>query len=252
MAGMPFTGSHPAAVLPLMRWGLPPSALVIGSMAPDLPYYLPTPVHSGTTHSLAGIVGADLLLGLAVFAVWHALLAPFAIAVGPAALRARLHPPAPDRARPALRAVRLVAALAVGAATHVAWDSFTHVGRWGPDHIGWLADSHAGLPGYRWAQYASGLVGAAAIALWLVRWWRATPATPHRPGAPRFVTVTSWTLVALATATGALIAALPALREADPRGAVFLAITRGGGAALVTAILCATLTLALQRRDVPS
>jgi hypothetical protein len=29
---MPFTGSHPAAVLPLMRW-LPPSALVTGSMA---------------------------------------------------------------------------------------------------------------------------------------------------------------------------------------------------------------------------
>ncbi|MDQ7908342.1 DUF4184 family protein [Phytohabitans sp. ZYX-F-186] len=42
---MPFTGSHPAAVLPLVRWGLPPAALVIGSMVPDLPYYLPTPVN---------------------------------------------------------------------------------------------------------------------------------------------------------------------------------------------------------------
>ena len=36
---MPFTGSHPAAVLPFLRSGLPPSALVIGSMAPDFPYY---------------------------------------------------------------------------------------------------------------------------------------------------------------------------------------------------------------------
>ena len=40
---MPFTGSHPAVVLPLLRIGMPASALVIGSLTPDLPYYLPTP-----------------------------------------------------------------------------------------------------------------------------------------------------------------------------------------------------------------
>ena len=38
---MPFTGSHAAAVLPFARSRLPASALVIGSVAPDLPYYLP-------------------------------------------------------------------------------------------------------------------------------------------------------------------------------------------------------------------
>jgi len=240
---MPFTGSHPAAVLPLVRLGLPPSALVIGSMVPDLPYYLPAPVGSGTTHSLTGVVAADPLLGLAVLAVWHALLAPFAVAIGPAAFRGRLHPPTPRHARPAIRAVLLVVALAAGAATHVAWDSFTHIGRWGPAHIAWLAESHAGVPGYRWAQYAGGVVGAAAIALWLARWWRTTPATARRPAAPRVVAVASWTLIALAAATGALVAAFPALRDTDLREAGFLAITRGGGAALVTALLCALLTL---------
>jgi hypothetical protein len=34
---VPFTGSHPAAVLPFLRWSMPASALVIGSMAPDFP-----------------------------------------------------------------------------------------------------------------------------------------------------------------------------------------------------------------------
>ncbi|MGN9909681.1 DUF4184 family protein [Phytohabitans sp. LJ34] len=240
---MPFTGSHPAAVLPLIRWGLPPSALVIGSMAPDLPYYLPAPVDGATTHSLAGVFGADLVLGLVMLGVWQALLAPFAAAIGPAALRDRLHPPAPGRPRPAARAVLVVVALTLGAATHVVWDSFTHVGRWGPAHIDWLAESHAGLPGYRWAQYASGVAGAAAIALWLARWWRATSPTARRPAAPRAVAAASWTLIALATATGALFAALPALRDADHRDAAFLAITRGGGAGLLTAALCATLVL---------
>ena len=37
---MPFTGSHPAAVLPLLRTSLPGSALVAGSLAPDVPFYL--------------------------------------------------------------------------------------------------------------------------------------------------------------------------------------------------------------------
>ncbi|BCB90800.1 DUF4184 family protein [Phytohabitans suffuscus] len=282
---MPFTASHAAAVLPLARRGLPPSALVIGSMVPDLPYYLPTPTDGAATHSLAGVAGADLLYGLALFAVWHALLAPFALAIAPAALRDRLplhdrhprrdrhpfrdrhprrdrHPfrdrrprrdrlprPAPRRTHPALRAARVAVALMLGAATHVVWDSFTHTGRWGPAHIPWLARTHAGLPGYRWAQYASGLLGAAAIAVWLVRWWRTTPpAAERRPAAGRPVTLASWTLIALATTAGAAAAALPALREPDPRGAAFLAVTRGGGAGLAAAVVCAALAPPITRR----
>ncbi|WP_328421551.1 DUF4184 family protein [Micromonospora sp. NBC_00389] len=44
---MPFTGGHVAAVLPLARsaWRAP-SALVLGSMVPDLPYYLPLPLQA--------------------------------------------------------------------------------------------------------------------------------------------------------------------------------------------------------------
>ena len=36
---MPFTVSHAAAVLPLQRLGLPLTALMIGSMAPDFGYF---------------------------------------------------------------------------------------------------------------------------------------------------------------------------------------------------------------------
>lgn len=244
---MPFTGSHPAAALPLARLGLPPSALVIGSMAPDLPYYLPTPVNGAATHSLLGVVSANLLLGLVVLAAWQALLAPLAIAIGPAAVRDRLPEPAPGVAHPVRRAAAVVVALAAGAATHVAWDSFTHKGRWGPEHIGWLADEHAGLHGYKWAQYASGLVGAAAIGLWLLRWWRRNPPMPRRPSTSRRFAVASWAAIGLTTATFGLVAALPALRDADLDSAGFLAITRGAGAGLVAAVACAAL-LALHRR----
>ncbi|MFC0528680.1 DUF4184 family protein [Phytohabitans kaempferiae] len=251
---MPFTGSHPAAVLPLTRSGLLPSALVIGSLVPDLPYYLPTPVRGATTHTLAAAVSVDVLLGLVVFAVWHALLAPFAIAIGPRAVRDRLRPPAPRPSGLARRAVwplRLLVSLAVGAATHVVWDSFTHQGRWGPAHIGWLAQSHAGLPGYRWAQYASGVVGAAALALWLARWWRANPPTAASRGrrpVRRAVAVASWALILSATAVVGLLAALRPLADADLRVAVFLAITRGGGAGIAAALLCAATVAVVARR----
>lgn len=175
---MPFTGSHPAAVLPLIRLGLPPSALVIGSMAADLPYYLPIPVDSTTTHSATGVLGVDLLIGLLSLVVWQTLVAPLAVAVAPSALRARLPPAAArwwlpgDLRRPLLVVVALVA----GAATHVIWDEFTHIGRFGYRHLPWLAEQHGPLAGYRWAQYGSGVVGAVLILLALQRWWR------HRSG----------------------------------------------------------------------
>ncbi len=70
---MPFTPSHVAAVLPLARTGLPPTALVVGSVAPDLPYYLPLPVAAATTHGPAGL-WLDVLLGGAVLVVYAYVL----------------------------------------------------------------------------------------------------------------------------------------------------------------------------------
>src|SRR3712207_369015 len=86
---MPFTPSHAAAALPFLRTPLPASALVIRSMAPDLPLYLPFEF-PWATHTARSVVSTDLLLGLVVWAVWHTLLAAPALACSPAGLRARL------------------------------------------------------------------------------------------------------------------------------------------------------------------
>ena len=60
---MPFTASHAAAVLPLLRTPLPASALGIGGMAPDFPFFLP--FGPGIrTHTAAAIVTRDLLFGV--------------------------------------------------------------------------------------------------------------------------------------------------------------------------------------------
>ncbi|MET8355142.1 DUF4184 family protein [Micromonospora sp. NPDC005206] len=247
---MPFTGSHVAAVLPLARsaW-LAPSALVLGSMVPDLPYYLPLPVQATLTHSLAGVLGVDVVLGLAAVALRHGLLARFLIAISPIRLRDRLPPPARHRHRPAVRVAILVVSLVLGAATHVLWDSFTHDGMWGTAHIGWLAESHLGMPGYRWAQRVSDVVGACVVVVWLVRWWRTqspATATAQWPSAERVLVVLAWTAIGLAAAAGA---ALAATEEVAPQRMVFLAVTRAGGAAMTTAIVLAACYTVLARHD---
>ncbi|RKR89645.1 uncharacterized protein DUF4184 [Micromonospora pisi] len=252
---MPFTGSHPAAVLPFMRSGLVPSALVIGSMAPDLPYFVPTTFDGTTTHTLASALTVDVLLGGVAFAVWQAALAPFAIAIAPAALRDRIDSRLPRGATFHLRSLRrvavLAASLALGAVTHVVWDSFTHLGRWGTRHIGWLAEIHAGLPGYRWAQYASGLIGGAALLGWFVHWWHTStpqPRTdPRTAPVPRPLAYAIWAFIGLTTVAGGLLGARAHLPESGPYVTAFVVATRGGGAGMIAALVCALCWLARPR-----
>lgn len=238
---MPFTGSHPAAVLPLIRLGLIPSALVIGSMVADLPYFLPTGINSASTHSAIGILGVDLLLGLLSFAIWHALIGPLAVALAPSPLRARL-PPVRSAAEPRPAPLLLVVSLLAGAATHVLWDEFTHVGRFGYRHLAWLAADHGALPGYRWAQYGSGVVGALLILLAVQRWWRSAAVLdppPESALAPRTVKAVVL-FVVLAVLGGAVTGfAWVVLHDQGVRRALFLIATWGGGAGLVAALAAA-------------
>lgn len=146
---MPFTLSHAAAVLPAVRIDgtgrgpLVPSLLVAGSFAPDLTYYaasvVPGAMEFGDfTHSFTGVFTFDVLVTWALVGVWLVLREPLvallprrrqgrvAALVGCGAGRQRLR-----------RRLRLSEVLwwyvsaALGALTHVVWDAFTHLDRWG-------------------------------------------------------------------------------------------------------------------------
>ena len=236
---MPFTGSHPAAVLPFLRAPLPASALVIGSIAPDLPFYLPIPQWYATHTWLAGVT-TDLRLGLLAWALWHGLLAEPALATAPAALRGRLA----GRVASVRQVLLLVLALLLGTATHLAWDEFTHPRRWGAEHIPALAQSWGALPGYRWLQYASSVAGLAVLAIWVLRWWRRTPTLPGRAGtAARWV----WPLLA---ALGVVAGAVAGLTAGSLDDAVFPAARWAGLTALLAAVLLAIGRHLTRRRSV--
>lgn len=162
---MPVTIAHPAAVLPLRGLGLPLSALVIGSMAPDLPVFSQSWGIYGYTHSLAGILTVDLLLTLVLLLGWDRWGRDALVDTSPALVRDRL----PGRARIGARAWLLAPlAAVVGSATHVVWDSFTHRGRWGVRTIEWLHQQHGPITGEKWAQHVSGVVGIAVVTLAVV------------------------------------------------------------------------------------
>jgi hypothetical protein len=156
---VPYPFAHPAAVLPLARpMGrlAVPSALAIGSVAPDLWYFVPH-VARDESHGIAGLLWFCLPLGLALYALFHLLLKQPLIALVSTRLDAFACAGLP--AKP-WRAV--AASLLAGALTHVAWDELTH------------------LDGQRWLQHASTLLGGAVLAGWIARKLAHAPARPPR------------------------------------------------------------------------
>lgn len=239
---MPFTGSHPAAVLPLLRTPLPASALVVGSMTPDLPLYVRRlDLEMASTHSTAGILTVDLLLGLLAWAVWHGVLSAPALAGTPPAVRGRLASVEVGlrvRLRRGPRHLALVAAaLLVGAATHVAWDLFTHRGRWGTEHVDALQRTYGPWPGSQWAQVLCSAAGLLALAVVLARRWTRAAAAPDAGWALGPAAAAAWALLVVAACAGGF-AGLEAHRAAGGglQGLPFAVLTRAGAAAGAVAL----------------
>lgn len=232
---MPMTLAHPAAVLPLRRLGLPMSALVLGSMVPDIPVFLGRQGVYGFTHGWQGVLTVDLAAVVVGLVLWFSVVRDPVVDLAPARVRNRL----PERARLDRRAWVLVpVASVVGSATHVAWDAFTHADVWGTDHIAWLREAHWGLEGYRWAQYVSGVLGLAVVAVAAVNHLRATPVL-RDTSAPRALTPQALPgALALALSLGLLVAALRI-----PQGLVMMAFD--GVVTSVLVAVAATFALAV-------
>ncbi|MEV0270815.1 DUF4184 family protein [Hamadaea sp. NPDC050747] len=197
---MPFTPSHIAAVLPLLRRPVTrvayvPAALAIGSMIPDLPLFLPQWPSYAFTHSPAGIVSVDAVATCVAVAAYHLFFRAALIQLLPSAIGDRI--PAATRLRHPAYLLWVPVGAAVGASTHAFWDSFTHVRSiaiWGD----WLARPVLGMPLFHLLQYASTVLGLLALAVWAG--WRLRRSIPHRPAGLRLSSRTR-------VATGALLVA---------------------------------------------
>ncbi|MBB5869650.1 hypothetical protein F4553_003029 [Allocatelliglobosispora scoriae] len=227
---MPFTLSHVAAVLPLLRpvarVPYAASALVIGSMVPDTAMFVPGWPGYDTTHSVTGILTVDTLATCSMVVVFHLLFRAPLTALLPASAGRRIPSPPPLR-RPVLLLL-VPPAAAVGAATHTLWDSFTHARSstiWGWQ---WLtATPVAGLTAYHLLQYASTVIGLLAVVGWSLLKLRGLPAAGSAPRMPSAVRVAVW---AALTAVTAGCAALWPTRLHQPRSFASAVFWTGMGA----------------------
>jgi hypothetical protein len=226
---VPFTPAHAAAVVPLRRLGLPMGALVAGAVAPDLPLFLWSGGYA-STHSPRGVVTLDVVVGLTLLALWAFLLRDAFADLTPW-VRDRVGPAAPLGARAWLLAP---VAVAVGALTHVVWDSATHPGRWIVLRVGWLQQEHAGLPGLKWAQYLSGVLGVAFVVGYAAWWLSRRPLAP-RPSAVANPVAWLAAPLALAVAAGAVGFAVGSVLVDRAYFAAVFGIQAGALGALVVA-----------------
>ncbi|MFC5824310.1 DUF4184 family protein [Nonomuraea insulae] len=232
---MPFTPSHIAAIVPLigssrhLRRFLDPWALAMGSMVPDLPIFLPFLPDYSDWHSWTGVVTIDPLAVLILLPFFHLVLRDPLIALLPPSLAGRAALLTPGR----LRILPIALGAVVGAATHVAWDSFTH--STGPALWGaWLSVSVFGVIRlFRLLQYASSLIGLAVVVWW---GWRglsrmtAAPVPSHLRSSPRLRRA-----ALSAAAVGVLAGALlwPLVDEPNPKFGIASLITKTGAGTVI-------------------
>jgi hypothetical protein len=212
---MPFTLAHPAAALPFHRTRLVTSAVVIGTCAPDLEYFVRLSPGSGYGHTLTGAFTMTLPLGLLTLWLFHKYVKRPAVALLPQALAGRLQPylgPFRFRGRFAL----IVGSLLLGIATHLAWDSFTHNNTWlyrnwhvlhEPVHVFFLR--HVEL--YKALQHGSTLVGLGVLLVYLAFWYCGTAPQRTRPPALAFRrrVIVLLAILAIAIIGGIVRAAIP-------------------------------------------
>ncbi|KAF2412810.1 cell wall anchor protein [Microbacterium sp. B35-04] len=195
---MPFTPSHAVVALPFVRTPLVPAAIAIGAMTPDLPLFVRgLPLHYGVTHSFAWLP-ATVVLALVLLLVWRCVLRPATRELSPRWLATRLPAQWDAGAGAALREtlggasageprvswrgmLLLVASLLLGVVSHIVWDLFTHEGRWGTTVLPVLAAAWGPLPGYKWLQHGSSVIGLAIIVVWMLVWLRRRTAAASVP-----------------------------------------------------------------------
>lgn len=252
---MPFTVSHAVVALPFLRTPLVPAAIAIGSMIPDLPMFLRPLGGVGVTYSRThdyAWLPMTVAVALAALLLWRCVLRPATVELAPRWIAERLPSTWSAGPRAAFQetwasgrggivaAVILVVSLALGVVSHILWDSFTHEGRGGTALAG--LDAYWGpLPGYKWLQYGSGVVGMLTLLVWAALWWRRQPVRAIRRRTGPVLRGLWWGSLPIVLVVSAVLV----LRGGAPEGESFTAghlaygvLPALGAWGLVTLVLC--------------
>ncbi|MBP7147485.1 MAG: DUF4184 family protein [Acidobacteria bacterium] len=253
---MPFTLAHPAAVLPLHPWcrrHLVWSALVIGSVIPDLEYFIRLQPRSAISHTFLGSFVFGIPAGIALLLLWRLALRPAVLSLLPPAQQRALRPPEPLGPS---RWPWVVVSLLLGAWLHLLVDGFTHGNGWAVERVELLRAPLFGFewPLYKLLQYGGSVLGLALLLAAYLAWIRLLPVSPA-PGPrrvlPRPARLAALVTVALAPLAPAAWLGGNAAAERSGRAAVSVLATQfsiGYTTGLVVALLALALVIRSLRK----
>ena len=240
---MAFTPAHVAAVLPVGRrlagrGSVLLAPLVIGSMAPDFPTYLPSPVVRDQTHTIAGVLTYSALFGLACVLLWDRVFSSPTRDLAPAWVRRRLAP-APRHLRLAdLPAAYL--ALVVGGLTHIFWDDFTHEGGWFVVRSSLLNEHLGRWPVFEWLQLGTSVVGCVVVAAYELRSLSGRTPAPYAVSRIRWK-APAWAALGAAYIAGSVVGAMTSPHPHQGYQVVKSGLTLGTAGAVIAMFVVAAL-----------
>jgi len=125
---MPFTVSHPAMIMPLIKQKhFNTTALILGSMAPDFEYFIHFKPYQVYGHTMLGLLIYNLPIVIVLSILFHKLIRTSLIPNLPEWLANRLLSDQIQTFKLSFRSTLIFIYSALfGMLTHLIWDSFTH------------------------------------------------------------------------------------------------------------------------------
>lgn len=226
---MPWTVAHPALVLPLHRFSPRPldfTALVLGSLTPDLGYYVNNFKLATFAHTLPGSFLACIPAGVLLIIVFYLFCKPLCYVL-PSPHRQALLSLCPDFPTAAGRWGIILASLLLGAWGHNFWDAFTHERGWFVERIPWLMTPVVQLGSlnvrvYLVLQELSTVLGFAIVVIAYWTWLRRQPAPRPEPSQSEAWRYLFWIAIAAASLFIGYEAAAAYANSVSAQGVLFL------------------------------
>jgi hypothetical protein len=195
---MPFTPGHPAIILPLIRSRyFSATGLIIGSMSPDFEYFFRMSVMGVHGHTKAGLFYFDVPVTVILALLFHLVVKVNLISNLPPFFQRRFQQTLSLNFLSYLKnhwAIFLMSA-AIGAGSHIFWDSFTHNNRFFVRLFSdvydstYIAYNGANYPLFYVLQQISTVVGLSVVTVYILL---KKPVGGFGPGVPR---IGYWLLV---------------------------------------------------------
>ncbi len=163
---MPFTASHTAIILPLLKRRIfSVSGLIMGSMVPDFEFFIRLEAHVVHGHSFWPMFWLNIPTALFCITLYHLVVRNQLILNLPLYFQKRFQPFLNFDWISYVRTnyIKVLYSILVGNISHLLWDSFTHYDGFAVTKIAFLNTEYWQIPMYLILQYGFSVLGALAI-----------------------------------------------------------------------------------------